>query len=126
MVFDDISLSILIPKDLSSDIFHKVKAARKEKKWELIKIDSGSYRPFDFYIQADKSKDGLLHLSDIPLTLNALSESIKAYVGKSYIGISEAERLLMLRETSVFKQVLDYLIKSNDITKGRVKTEWAE
>jgi hypothetical protein len=53
-----------------------------------------------------------------------LTESIKAYVGKSYIGVSDAEQLLERRELDVFKKVLDYLIASNPITKDRVVTEF--
>lgn len=123
MKFTDVSFTILIPEGLSADMFDHAKAHRVKNNWELIKIDAGTFRPFDFYIEADKSAAGVLQLSDIPLTLNSLAESIKAYVGKSYIGVSEAEQLLELRELRTFKNVLDYLISNNPITRGRVKTE---
>jgi hypothetical protein len=104
-------------------MFDHVRDHRIKNNWELIKIDAGTFRPFDFYIQAEKSAAGILQLSDVPLTLNALNESIKAYVGKSYIGISEAEKLLEARELRTFKNVLDHLILENPMTRNRVKTE---
>jgi hypothetical protein len=121
--FTELNFTILIPDGLSADMFDHARNQRIKNKWELIKIDAGTFRPFDFYIQAEKSAAGILELSDIPLTLNALNESIKAYVGKSYIGISEAEELLEVRELRTFKNVLDYLILENPMTKDRVKTE---
>ncbi|MBK9477851.1 MAG: nucleotide-binding protein [Bacteroidia bacterium] len=121
--FSDLMFTILLPDNLSADMFDKVKAARTKSKWEMIKVDAGGFRPFDFFIEAENSSKGVLQLSDIPLTLNALNEAIKAYIGKSYIGILEEERLLEGREIRVFKKVLDYLISVNPITKGRVRTE---
>jgi hypothetical protein len=123
ITFKDLVFTILIPDNLSADMFHKVTATRIKKNWQMVKIEAGGSRPFDFFIEADKSSTGTLQLSDIPLTLNALNESVKAYVAKSYIGISDAERLLEARELRIFKSVLDYLISTNAITKDRVKTE---
>jgi predicted nucleotide-binding protein len=123
MKFNDLSLSILIPDNLTSDMFDKIKAHRNSGSWKTIKIDAGSFRPFDFFIQAERSKSGVLLLSDIPITLNALNDSIKSYIGKSYVGYSDAESLMELREIRVFKRVLDYLISTNPLTKGRVVTE---
>jgi Prokaryotic STING domain/CAP12/Pycsar effector protein, TIR domain len=123
MSFTELKLTILIPDTLTADMFDQVKAHRRKHNWQLIKIDAGAFRPFDFYIQAEKSAKGTLHLSDIPLTLNALNESIRAYVGKSYIGFSDAERLLEQREIRTFKNVLDYLISANPLTKDRVNAE---
>ncbi len=123
MDFDDIQLTVLIPDNLGANMFDQVKAHCSRNDWHLVKIDAGGFRPFDFYVHAARSSSGTLYLSDVPLTLNALTESIKAYVGKSYIGVSDAEQLLERRELDVFKKVLDYLIASNPITKGRVITE---
>lgn len=122
-LFNDIRFSILIPDDLTSDMFDRVKDAKTANHWELVKIDAGEFRPFDFYLRMDKSEDGVIYLSDFPITLNALNESIKSYIGKSYIGVSEAEELLETREIRNFKGVLDYLINSNPLTRDRVKTE---
>lgn len=123
MEFRDLELTILIPDDLTSDMFDKVRSHRSSGDWKVIKIDAGSFRPFDFYIQAEKSNQGVLYLSDIPITLNALNDSIRSYIGKSYIGYSDAERLLEMREIRVFKRVLEYLINSNSVTRDRVKIE---
>lgn len=121
--FQDIKLNILIPESLSANMFDHVKAQREKTNWKLVKIEAGSFRPFDFYIEAENSFNGTLLLSDIPLTLNALNDSIKAHVGKSYIGISEAEELIERREIAQFKNVLDFLISANPLTKDRVRTE---
>ncbi len=121
--FKDVNFTILIPNDLTADMFDRIKHLKTSNNWDLVKIDAGAFRPFDFYIQMDQSKDGIICLSDIPITLNALNDSIKSYIGKSYIGISEAEELLETREIRIFKGVLDYLISSNPLTKDRVKTE---
>lgn len=126
MTFNDVRLTILIPDNLAANMFDQVKAQCTKNAWQLVKIDAGGFRPFDFYIQAAKSTSGILHLTDVPLTLNSLNESIKAYVGKSYIGVSDAEQLLERRELGVFKKVLDYLISSNPITKDRVVTEFVD
>ena len=120
--FTELEFSILIPNALSADMFDHVKNQRRQSNWKLIKIDAGAFRPFDFYVQSIGS-DGILKLSDVPLTLNALGESIKAYVAKAYVGVSESERTLEIRELRTFKGVLDCLIQENPLTKTRVKTE---
>jgi hypothetical protein len=126
MSFNDLRLTILIPDNLAANMFDQVKARCSKDNWQLVKIEAGAYRPFDFYLQAEKSASGVLQLTDIPLTLNALSETIKAYVGKSYVGVSDAEQLLERREINVFTKVLNYLISANPITKERVITQSVE
>ena len=121
--FSDLSFTILIPDQLSANMFDHSKAHRLNGGWDLIKIDAGGFRPFDFYIHAKDSRGGSLRLSDIPITLNALGESIRAYVGKSHIGPSQMEKLLENKELRMFKRVLDYLIAENPITAKRVKTK---
>jgi hypothetical protein len=121
--FNDVLLTILIPDNLAANMFDQVRARCSKDNLQSVKIEAGGYRPFDFYVQAKKSTTGVLHLIDIPLTLNALNESIKAYVGKSYIGMSDAEQLLERREINGFTKVLDYLISSNPLTKDRVITQ---
>lgn len=123
MKVKDICLTVCLPKRLSANMFDHVKQLRISRNWRLIKIDAGSFRPFDFHVQAQKSRSGNLHLLDMPLTLNALSDSIRAYVGKSHIGFSEAEKLLEIRELRTFKRVLSLLIRENPLTRGRVKIE---
>ncbi|MFD0892456.1 nucleotide-binding protein [Luteolibacter ambystomatis] len=121
--FDDLQLTILIPDELPPDMYNKVRAHRTTGDWELIKIDAGSFRPFDFYVQISTITSGKLQLSDIPITLNALSESIRSYIGKNHIGVSDEEKLLAQREIRIFVGVLEHLISKNSITKGRVKIE---
>jgi hypothetical protein len=121
--FKDVTLCILIPDDLSADMFDKVRSAKHLNDWKSIKIDAGSFRPFDFHMQLDKSRKGILHLSDIPITLNALNDAIQAYIGRSHLGKNETELLLEKREIRTFKKVLDHLISENAITKNRVVTE---
>lgn len=123
MKFSDLRFTVLIPTSLAANMFDHIKSHRQKNNWDLIKIDAGGFRPFDFHIHAKESRSGILQLSDLPITLNALGESIRAYIGKSYVGISTAEALLEQRELRIFKNVLDYLISENPITKNRVKTE---
>jgi hypothetical protein len=104
-------------------MFDQVKAHRQKSGWSLIKVAPEGFRPFDFYAQLNKSTPQRIFLSDIPITLNALNQAIGAYIGKSYIGVSEAEALLECRELRAFRKVLEELITSNPITKGRVVVE---
>ena len=117
----DLCLTVCLPKRLSANMFDHVKQLHISKNWRLIKIDAGSFRPFDFHVQAQTSSAGTLQLLDMPLTLNALNDSIRAYVGKSHMGFSEAEKLLEMRELRTFKRVLSFLINENPLTRGRVK-----
>lgn len=121
--FQEIKFSILIPDDLRADMFEKVKEIRRSSNWILAKVDAGGFRPFDFYVQMDDAESTTIFLSDIPITLNALNDAVRSYVGKAYVGIGEAENLLEKRELCNFKQVLDYLISANPSTKNRVRTE---
>jgi hypothetical protein len=123
MQVKDVRLTICLPSRLSANMFDHVRQLRLSQSWRQIKIDAGTFRPFDFHVQAQKSANGVLQLLDIPITLNSLTESIRAYVGKSYIGFSEAESLLELRELRTFRRVLLFLINDNPLTKGRVKLE---
>jgi hypothetical protein len=123
MRITDLCLTVCLPKRLSANMFDHVKQLRISENWRLIKIDAGSFRPFDFHVQAHKSSAGTLQLLDMPLTLNALDDSIRAYVGKSHMGFSEAEKLLEIRELRTFKRVLSFLIHENPLTRGRVKIE---
>ena len=122
MRFKDLELTIHIPTCLEANIFEHVTQYRVSHGWKLIKIDAGSFRPFDFHILAEKSTAEVIYLSDVPLTLNALKASISAYTKKSHVGMSNAEILLEGRELRTFKQVLDYLISASPVTRGRVKT----
>jgi hypothetical protein len=119
----DVCLTICLPSRLSANMFDHVKQLRLSQNWRQVKIDAGSFRPFDFHVQAEKSNGGKLQLLDTPLTLNALNDSIRAYAGKSHLGSTEAETLLELRELRTFKRVLELLIHENPLTKDRVKIQ---
>lgn len=123
IAFKKVDFTILIPDNLSSDMFDKIGATRLAKNWQTVKVDAGAFRPFDFSIDMAKSKKGVLYLCDIPITLNSLREAILLYSQKTHIGKSEVEQLLEEREIRTFKQVLDYLIEQDPYTKGKVKTE---
>ena len=123
MEFEDLELVIWLPNDLRADMFDQIKAQRQLKGWSLVKVAAGGFRPFDFYIQMDKCNGKAVYLSDIPITLNALNEAIHAYIGKSYIDVSEAERLLESRELRTFQGALQSLIEANPLTKNRAKIE---
>jgi hypothetical protein len=119
----DVCLTICLPRRLSADMFDHVKELRASKRWRQIKIDAGSFRPFDFHVQAQKKGGGKLQLLDMPITLNALNDSIRAYVGKSHVGCSDAEMLLKQRELKTFKRVLGLLIQENPLTRARAKIQ---
>lgn len=121
--FTEVKFTILIPENLSANMFDTAKDSRVKNNWQQIKIDAGDVRPFDFYVHGNVAASGILELSDIPITLNSLREAIKAYVKKSYVGINDAERLMETREIRQFQQVLNYLINANPITRGRVVTQ---
>jgi hypothetical protein len=121
--FADIDFTILLPSDLSDNMFKKISAKRLSENWQTIKVDAENYRPYDFSMDMKKSRRGKLYLCDIPITLNSLNEAITLYSQKTHIGKSEIQTLLENKEIGVFKRVLDYLIEHDSITRGRVKTE---
>jgi hypothetical protein len=121
--FDDFRFKILIPDDLSADMYDKVKARRHTQHWESIKINAGGLRPYDFHVDLSPNAQGRIEIYDIPLTLNSLHQAIQQYLEKSSLGRDYYERMLEQREISGFQRVLDTLIGSNDITKSRVSTE---
>ena len=121
--FREFQFKILIPDDLSADMYDKVKAKRHSQRWEPIKIDAGGMRPYDFHVDLHRRDKGYIEIYDIPLTLNSLHQAIQQYIEKSGIGKDYYERMLEHRELFGFQRVLDMLISSNDITSPRVSTE---
>lgn len=123
MPFRDFIFRVLIPKDLSDDMYDKVKSERSQRGWKPIKVDAGGLRPYDFHVDLSTIKDGLIEIYDIPLTLNSLHQSIQQYLQKPHLGKDFYETMMEYREISAFQRVLNHLIKSNAITRSRVTTE---
>jgi hypothetical protein len=119
----DLKFSILIPTDLSDDMFKKVKAKRLKDGWQKLKVDPKDVRDYDFSIDITKAREGELHLVDIPFTLNALNKAIDLYSRKEHIGKDEKEMLLEQREIRNFNRTLEYLISTSSLTKDIVKIE---
>lgn len=120
---EKLKLSILIPDDLSDDMFKKVAAKRLRDEWQKMKVAPKHVRDYDFSIDVSKIGDGCMHLVDIPLTLNALNLSIELYSEKGHIGKNAKEALLEQREIRNFKRTLEYLINKSTLTKGIVEVE---
>lgn len=120
---EKLKFSILIPDDLSDDMFKKVAAKRLRDEWQKMKVDPKYVRDYDFSIDVSKVADGCMHLVDIPLTLNALNLSIELYSEKGHIGKTAKESLLEQREIRNFKRTLEYLTNRSSITKGIVEVE---
>src|SRR6185312_2800432 len=118
-----LKVTILLPNDLSDDMFKKVKAKRLRDGWHKLKVEPKDVRDYDFSIDISKVEDGLLHLVDIPLTLNALNKAIELYSQKAHLGKDQKEQLLEKREIRNFKRTLEYLINSSAIARGIVAIE---
>jgi len=123
VAFKDFRFRILIPDDLSDDMYDKVRNVRRERDWKPIKVDAGGMRPYDFHVDLSTSEQGIIELYDIPLTLNSLHQSIQQYLSKPHLGKDFYEVMLERREINAFQKVLDNLITSNAITRKRVLTE---
>ncbi|MBC8884276.1 nucleotide-binding protein [Flavobacterium piscinae] len=107
----DLKFTILIPNDLSDDMFNKVIAKRLKGGWQKLKVEPKDVRDYDFSVDVSKAEKNLLHLVDIPLTLNALNMSIEIYSKKQHLGKSVKEEVLEVHEIRNFKRTLEYLIK---------------
>jgi hypothetical protein len=119
----ELNCTILVPNDLTDDMFKKVKAKRLKSEWQKLKVDPKDVRDYDFSIDVSKAIDGVLHLVDIPLTLNALNLAISLYCQKAHIGKNAKEELLESKEIRNFKRVLEYQINQSSLTKGIVSVE---
>ncbi|CAF3227076.1 unnamed protein product [Rotaria sp. Silwood2] len=118
----EIAFDILIPNDLSDDMYNKVRAKRLKDNWAKIKVDPKDVRDYDFSIDVTRAKDGVLHLVDIPFTLNALYKAVEMYSSKAHLGKDTKETILEQREIRNFQRTLDYLISKSALAKGIVKT----
>jgi hypothetical protein len=118
-----LQFTILIPDDLTDDMFHKVKAKRLKDGWQKLKVDPRDVRDYDFSVDISKAAEGLLHLVDIPFTLNALHKAIELYSKKEHLGNDVKEKLLEYREIRNFKRTLEYLISKSALAKDIVSVE---
>jgi len=119
----DLKFTVLIPNDLTEDMFSKVKAKRFKDGWQKLQVSRKEVRDYDFFIDVAGTLDGELSLVDVPLTLSALNKAVEIYSKKQHIGKNVKEQLLEEREIRNFKRTLDYLINSNSFTKGIVNVE---
>lgn len=115
-----IQFTILIPDDLSDDMFKKVKAKRLKDGWQKLKVEPRDVRDYDFSVDVSKASQGLMHLVDIPYTLNALNKAIELYSRRSHLGKNEKERILERREIRNFQRTLEYLINQSSLTRDIV------
>lgn len=120
---EELKFTILIPNDLSDDMFTKVKAKRLNDGWQKLKVAPKDIRDYDFSIDVSKATNGELHLVDIPFTLNALNKAVELYSKKQHIGKTIKEEVLEQREIRNFQRTLEYLIKGNAFTKNLVTVE---
>jgi hypothetical protein len=104
--FQDFTFTILIPDDLSSDMYDKVKEERRNRGWMPIKIDAGGLRPYDFHVDLSRRADGRIEIFDIPITLNSLYKSIQQYLRVGHIGRDHDQAMLEHREITAFASVL--------------------
>ena len=119
----DVQFTVLVPDDLADDMFNKVRAKRLRDGWKSLKVDPKDVRDYDFSVDISKVAEGVMHLVDIPLTLNALNKTLELYSKKAHIGEDDKENLLESREIRNFVRTLQYMIDSNSMTKGVVKVE---
>lgn len=122
----NLKFTILLPNDLSDDMFKKVTAKRLKGGWQKLKVDPKDVRDYDFSIDVSKAEDGELHLVDIPFTLNALNMSIELYSKKQHLGKTIKEEILEAHEIRNFKRTLDYLINKSSIARDIVNIEIIE
>jgi hypothetical protein len=120
----ELKFTILIPNDLSDDMFKKVISKRLKDGWLKLKVDpKDDVRDYDFSVDMSKAVNGEMHLVDIPYTLNALNMAIELYSVKEHLGKNVRETLLEYREIRNFKRTLEYLIKRSSIAKDIVTIE---
>lgn len=118
-----LKFSILIPSDLSDDMFKKVSAKRLKDGWQKLKVDPKYVRDYDFSVDVSKATEGELHLVDIPFTLNALNLAIELYSTKEHLGKTTREHLLEYREIRNFKRTLEYMVRKSALARDIVTIE---
>lgn len=126
VLIKDFTFSILIPTDLTEDMYNKVSAKRLRQGWKKVKIKAIGIRDFDFSVDVDKASDGTFHLVDVPITLNSLNTAIELYSGKRHIGQTFKEATMERREIRNFYRTLQYLTEKSSITRGIVNIDLVE
>lgn len=119
----ELKFTILLPDDLSDDMYKKVKAKRIRDGWEKLKVAPKDIRDYDFSVDVSKAGKGQLHLVDIPFTLNALNKAIELYSKSGHLGKDRKEKLLEQREIKNFKRVIEHFSIKSTLTKGIVNVE---
>jgi hypothetical protein len=121
----DFKLHIVVPDELPNNFNDQVIAYLGQKNLKEMKVETNT-RKYHFYLDYSQNEGEILELYDIPTTLSALKKSIELAVPKSSIGETRRERILKKKEMNNFCRTLNYLIKENSITKGRVNVEFID
>lgn len=109
------TFKIILPKALDSDIKQRACAFYKQKKFELIDINTPS-RPYPLFVAVDTSNNKLV-LSDMPTTLSGIYKAIEMHLRIGHIGKSNEQQLLEDRELRNFRTVLEHLVNESAFTK---------
>ena len=105
-------MTIIIPKNLDSDIKKRACSFFRKKEFEPLEIPS-SGRSYPLYVAISNEKDDTLLLNDMPTTLNGADKAIEMYLRKGHVGKSTEQQLLEDRELRNFEIVLRNLIKTD-------------
>jgi hypothetical protein len=96
---------------------HELKSAR------TVSVDRGRGHPFVFKLEPPEQKEEdhkIIHLHDVPDTLNTIVEALKLYMPQVQVGQSDEVEHLEHRELANFAKVLKYLITKNTSTRNSV------
>lgn len=124
---NDFKLHILLPKVLSDDFANSpmIYAKRHGLVKGVIEHPTGitGKRGYGLHMKIDPSESDIAHLYDIPMTLNTISETIRLFLGVTYVGKDDNWKHLEARELNNFSTVLGTLIAQNDCSKHNVVIE---
>jgi hypothetical protein len=119
----DFSFHVIIPANLDDNGVDDFKTLYYKKN-HLIGGATGTLltkRGYPFVFRSDpfeeQQEDKVLHLYDVPSTLNTIMEALKLYMPKVQLGESVEVEHLEKRELNNFSKVLKYLIIKNNSTK---------
>jgi hypothetical protein len=123
--FSDFMLHIVLPDELPNNFYDQVVAYLGNKKLNKMAVETTT-RSYNFYLDYSQAESECLELYDLPTTLSALKKAIEMAIPKTFVGESQRERILKKKEMNNFCRSLDYLIKENPITKGKVVIEFID
>lgn len=123
--FSKFKLHIVLPDELPDNFYDQVVNYLDSKKLNNMEVETTT-RKYNFYLDYSQVEGEYLELYDLPTTLSALKKAIEMAIPKTFIGESDRERILKKKEMNNFCRTLDYLIKRNSITSGRVKIEFID